>query len=66
MSPWKAVKVGNKYAIKQLKGGKWITVGHSNNKADAEASIRARYAGKHGWKPTGKKPKLQKYLEGGK
>lgn len=28
------------------------TVGSSETEADAEASIRARLAGKHGWKPS--------------
>ncbi len=30
-------------------------VGSSKTKADAESSARARNAGSHGWKPTGKK-----------
>ncbi len=41
-------KVGNKtkkgYPIKKKEGGSWKTVGYSDTKKDAKASIRARYA----------------------
>lgn len=40
--PYKVVKQGAKYAIVNKDTGK--TVGHSETKAKAEASVRARYA----------------------
>ena len=45
--PFKVKKSGKGYAI--TKYGK--TVGHSSTKAKAQASVRARNAGAHGWKP---------------
>lgn len=44
--PW---KVGDKktkkgWPIKKKEGGRWKTVGYSNTKAKAQASVRARYA----------------------
>lgn len=44
--PW---KVGEKktekgWPIKKMKNGKWVTVGYSDTKKDAKASVRARYA----------------------
>lgn len=41
--PYKIVKQGSKFAIVKKDTGK--TVGHSDTKAKAKASIRARYAG---------------------
>lgn len=40
--PYKVVKQGVKYAIVNKDTGK--TVGHSDTRAKAEASVRARYA----------------------
>lgn len=45
--PWKTEKSGDKWVIKKKEGGKWVKVGESDSKAKAEASIRAREAGKH-------------------
>jgi hypothetical protein len=46
--PW---KVGSKktkkgWPIKKKEGGSWKTVGHSDTKKKAKASVRARYASK--------------------
>ena len=49
--PYTVSKSGSKYVIK--KHGK--VVGHSTSKAKAQASVRARQAGEHGWKPSRKK-----------
>lgn len=51
--PYRVVKSGSGYAIKKADTGK--VVGHSTSKAKAEASVRARNAGAHGWKGTKKK-----------
>jgi len=55
--PYTAVVTGGKgkkkVAIK--KHGK--TIAHSSSMAKANASIRARNAGEHGWKPSGKRRK---------
>ena len=45
-------KVGKKtktkgFPILEHKGGKWRVIAHSDSKAKAEASIRARYWGEH-------------------
>jgi hypothetical protein len=46
--PW---KVGSKtkkgWSIKKKTNGRWKTVGHSDTKKEAEASVRARYASKN-------------------
>jgi len=42
-------KSGKGYRIVNKSTGK--TVGHSSTKAKAQASVRARNAGAHGWKP---------------
>jgi hypothetical protein len=44
--PWSTKKQGNKWVIIRSDTGQ--VVGHSDSKANAEASIRARYASKHG------------------
>lgn len=41
---------GSGYDIVEKESGK--KVGHSDTKADAESSARARNAARHGWKPT--------------
>ena len=46
--PYKVAKSGKGYVIKKADSGK--VVGHSTSKAKAEASVRARNAGAHGWK----------------
>lgn len=46
--PYSIRKSGNKWAIVRKEDGK--VVGKSDSKADAEASARARMAGKHGRK----------------
>ena len=51
--PYQVKKQGDKYVIINKETGK--VVGHSDTKAKAEASVRARLGGEHGWKPTGKK-----------
>ncbi len=51
--PYKIIKSGNKFKIINKDTGK--TVGTSDTKAKAEASVRARFAGEHGWKPTKKR-----------
>lgn len=50
--PYKTKKVDG-YDIINMETGK--KVGHSSSKPKAESSIRARLAGEHGWKPSGKK-----------
>jgi len=47
--PYTTRKSGKGYAIVNRNTGK--TVGHSSTKAKAKASVRARNAGAHGWKP---------------
>jgi hypothetical protein len=49
--PYRVAKQGEKYAIINKDTGK--TVGHSDTKAKAEASVRARYANE----PAAKKKK---------
>lgn len=44
--PWRTRKQGSKHIIEKKEGGKWVKVGESDSKAKAEASIRAREAGK--------------------
>lgn len=51
--PYSVRKSGKGYAIVKSKTGK--VVGHSSSKAKAQASIRARNAGAHGWKGTKKR-----------
>ena len=51
--PYKIVKSGSKFQIVRKDTGK--VVGTSTTKAKAESSVRARLAGKHGWKPGKKK-----------
>jgi len=46
--PYKVTKSGKQFTIKKADSGK--VVGHSDTKAKAEASVRARNAGAHGWK----------------
>lgn len=46
--PYTVKKVGSKWKIINKNTGK--TVGTSNSKAKADASVRARLAGEHGWK----------------
>ena len=50
--PYKIIK-RNGYDIINKETGK--KVGHSDSLEKAKASVRARLAGEHGWKPTGKK-----------
>jgi len=50
--PYNIVKRGNKHCIVNKRTGK--TVGCSTTRAKAEASVRARLASEHGWKPTRK------------
>jgi len=45
-------KANGKYEI--YNKDKKKVVGTSDSKEKAKASIRARYAGEHGWKPRGK------------
>lgn len=47
--PYRIRKSGSKYAIVNKNTGR--VVGTSTSKKKAAASIRARNAGKHGWKP---------------
>ena len=44
--PWKVRKGGKRgwQILKESAGGKWKVVGNSDTKADAQASVRARYA----------------------
>jgi len=42
--PYKVVKGKSNWLIKKKEKGKWKTVGHSNTKKKAQASVRARYA----------------------
>ena len=53
--PWKVRKGSGKKPYKIVKHGK--VVGSSTSKAKAQASVRARYASEHGWKPSGKRRK---------
>ena len=46
------IKKVNGYNIINKETGK--VVGHSDTLAKAKSSVRARLAGEHGWKPTGK------------
>ncbi len=49
--PWKVVdsKTSKGWPIKKQKpDGSWVTVGYSETKAKAEASVRARYASEKG------------------
>ena len=50
--PYKIVKRDGYDIINKETGKK---VGHSTTRAKAEASVRARLAGEHGWKPTRKR-----------
>ena len=50
--PYTIRKSGNRFRIVRKDTGK--VVGASSSRADAQASIRARLAGEHGWKPSGK------------
>lgn len=51
--PYKVTKASSGgYDIKKADTGK--TVGHSDTKAKAQASVNARNAGAHGWKGTKK------------
>ena len=45
--PYRIVKRGEKFAIVNKETGK--TVGTSTSKEKAQASVRARLAGEHGW-----------------
>lgn len=47
--PYSIRKRGNKYEIIKKDTGE--VVGRSTSRAKAEASVRARMAGEHGWKP---------------
>ena len=47
--PYFIKKQGDKWVIKKADTG--AVVGHSDSKSKALASIRARLAGEHGWKP---------------
>ncbi len=51
--PYGLRKEGGKWAIIRRDTGK--VVGHSNSQEKARASIRARLAGEHGWKPSKKR-----------
>ena len=51
--PYRVTKTGKGYAIRKAGSGK--VVGHSSTKAKAKASVRARNAGAHGWKPSKRK-----------
>lgn len=45
--PWKVgSKTSKGYPIKKKEGGRWKTVGYSDTRAKAEASVRAREASK--------------------
>jgi len=48
--PYRTEKRGNKVLIINETTGK--VVGHSTSEKKANASIRARLAGEHGWKPS--------------
>lgn len=48
--PWSVRKSSRGWDIVRSDTGK--VVGHSTSKGKAEASVRARYAGEHGWKPS--------------
>lgn len=50
--PYSVRKAKTGYDIVRKTDGK--TVGHSDTKAKADASVRARLAGEHGWKPKGR------------
>ena len=51
--PYRVSKSKKGYVIKKAGSGK--VVGHSSSKAKAKASVRARNAGAHGWKPSKRK-----------
>lgn len=53
--PYTIQKKGDKYKIIRKDTG--AIVGTSNSRADAEASIRARLAGEHGWRPAKRRGK---------
>ncbi len=47
--PWKVgSKTSKGYPIKKKENGRWKTVGYSDTKKEAEASVRARYASEKG------------------
>ena len=48
-----SIRKRNGYDIINKETGK--KVGHSDSKAKAESSVRARLASEHGWVPSGKK-----------
>ena len=51
------LKRGRQHTIvEHLPGGRTRVVGHSGTKARAEASIKARLAREHGWKPSKRRP----------
>jgi hypothetical protein len=50
--PYKIVKDGGGKPFKIINKSTGEQVGASKTKADAEASVSARLAGEHGWKPT--------------
>ena len=48
-------KIGRKtktkgYPILENENGTWTVIAHSSTREKAASSIRARHAGKHGWK----------------
>jgi hypothetical protein len=51
------LKRGKQYTIvEHLRGGRTEVVGHSGTRERAKASIRARLAREHGWKPAKRRP----------
>ena len=47
------LKRGKQYTIvEQLRSGRTVVRGHSGTRERAEASVKARRAAEHGWKPS--------------
>ena len=55
--PDKVVKKGGKRPYKIVEKSTGKVKGSSTTRAKAQASVNARNAARHGWKPTGKKEK---------
>ena len=53
--PYKVVKRGGDRPYKIVNRNTGKTVGSSTSKTNAQKSINARNAGKHGWRPTKQK-----------
>ena len=62
MAPYRIEKEGDAWVVKHKKSGKWLIKARHTSRAKAVAQMRLLYGIEAGWKPTGRKSKLDKEL----